>query len=116
MVGKKRASSASGASRPVGKKIRVGASRVKNDPDATVVDDAEQQKTLKEQFISLLSEPKNRSGISNKEIQKRFKPEEQKYTAASQWWNSWREKGATALDDQASFYLYSQKFTFSGKA
>jgi DNA-directed RNA polymerase III subunit RPC6 len=82
MPPKKRPASGSAISKP-GKKIRVGAVRIKDDPDGRAQTASNQKTTLasvRERLIALLSEPKNKSGASNKAIQDKFNdPEEQKF-------------------------------------
>jgi DNA-directed RNA polymerase III subunit RPC6 len=83
MASTKRGSTGSAGQKPA-KKIRVGAVRIKEDPDriaTTAVAASENNKatkaSVKERFISLLSEPKNKSGVSNKAIQEKFHDSDQ---------------------------------------
>mmetsp|Transcript_87008 Transcript_87008/g.251312 ORF Transcript_87008/g.251312 Transcript_87008/m.251312 type:complete len:326 (+) Transcript_87008:378-1355(+) len=73
MSGKKRGASSSGASK-ASKKIKVGAVRIKEEPaqasGANVAGDLKE--VVKNRFIALLSEPKHKDGISNKDIQATF--------------------------------------------
>lgn len=75
MSGKKRTASGN-ASQRTSKKIKVGSVRIKADPAGAVADtrnDKSNNERVKERFIALLSEPKNKAGISNKDIQAEFK-------------------------------------------
>jgi len=57
-----------------GKKLRVGASRIKEDPERRVSSAAAKhtKESVMERFIELLSDPNNKSGVSNKEIKAKF--------------------------------------------
>jgi DNA-directed RNA polymerase III subunit RPC6 len=64
-----------------GKKIRVGAVRIKEDPDrsAPAAGNKNSLESVKQRFIALLSEPRYRSGISNSAMKAKFSADEQKY-------------------------------------
>ena len=77
-MAKKRAVAIS-APKSAGKRIRVGAVRIKADPEVATVGDAQILKeSVKQRFIQFLSEPRNKSGAPNKAVKEKFnKPEEQ---------------------------------------
>jgi DNA-directed RNA polymerase III subunit RPC6 len=59
----------------VSKKIKVGAVRIKSDPEAPTVvpaDTTSLNDSVRDKFILLLSEPKNKAGAANKDIQAAF--------------------------------------------
>jgi DNA-directed RNA polymerase III subunit RPC6 len=76
MSGKKRAPSGQ-SSQKASKKIKVGAVRIKADPSGVTVADTRNDGSTKddvnERFVALLSQPKNKAGVSNKTIQAEFK-------------------------------------------
>jgi DNA-directed RNA polymerase III subunit RPC6 len=81
MAGIKRGSTGSAGQKP-SKKIRVGAVRIKEDPDRMATAAASENNkatkaSVKEQFIALLSEPRHKSGASNRAIQERFHDSDQ---------------------------------------
>lgn len=81
MVGKKRLGSVT--SRPAGKKIKVGAARVKDDPDAVAAGSSQQSpktgvESVKHKFIKLLSERDHKNGISSKVVEAKFNSPEEK--------------------------------------
>jgi DNA-directed RNA polymerase III subunit RPC6 len=74
MSGKKRTASGHSSQR-TSKKIKVGSVRLNADPGVAAVDtrnEKSNKESVRERFIALLSEPKNKAGVSNKNIQAEF--------------------------------------------
>ena len=83
MSGKKRGVSIS-APQKFAKKIKISSVRIKDEPGVRSVekDEKSNKEVVKERFIALLSEPKNKAGVSNQTIQETFQdPQERSHLA-----------------------------------
>ena len=81
-MSKKRPATGPSAGSKAGKKIRIGAVRIKEDPELNAADAAFtpiSKTMIRDRFIELFSDPKYKSGISNKSLKEEF-PTENEFT------------------------------------
>jgi DNA-directed RNA polymerase III subunit RPC6 len=113
MNSKKRA--ASGPAQKLGKKIRVGSVRIKEDPGTIAVAGSSKatKESVRELFVALLSEPKHKAGAANKVIQEKFRDAGERAFLAQVINDLSRESrlhmSKSAVDNQLYYTLVAQE-------